>query len=631
MSSRRHRSTVACQHCRRRKVRCSLMVTGVPCIGCTQDGQECVIPPAKAPQRVSRIASPQPSPSLPAGQALHPSPSEDFRNAPQPVEVHAYPSAVNSMSQLETTDNCLRPEEERTGAEIANTVLGRSRANSRGNDQAPFYTGDTPGFGAVLDLCSPSQQPVPRHIMIPSKTATALSDQDREWLQYKGVFNLPRSDTCYELLRAYFHHVHPMMPVVDVTATLKSFPDGSQSNLLLIWSMFSVAANFVPVATWQMEGYTSRIAMKDDMHCRAKCLYHNTNEQNQTVLLQSALLLGFFHSETDMHTLPWLWTGHAISLCQTMGLHRCSASALSNYSIPDHQKKLWRRLWWTCFFRDRWLSLTMGRPLRINLNDCDTMMVSAEDMLFDLDVPSQIADMYIPSDMQMLAEPWVKMIQLSGLLGEVLTLCYQPSGPAPSLSQVKALEEEMLAFEVPDHDGQQTQLVTFSIYHLQLHYQAFLITFYRRFITKAPDDLPITQQESWQLNIRRKMDAAALQSNAILDNLAREKLIDYAGPMTPPLLVPVMHVHLLNSKSPDTLSRRLGLNKLDLCMMVLEQMQQAYPSASIFRGLFLEGIRQVGPEVPSVEQEGINISDDVIDALLDEASIVNLWESINGM
>jgi hypothetical protein len=43
MSSRRNRSAVACQACRRRKVRCTVTVTGIPCINCSQDGMECTV------------------------------------------------------------------------------------------------------------------------------------------------------------------------------------------------------------------------------------------------------------------------------------------------------------------------------------------------------------------------------------------------------------------------------------------------------------------------------------------------------------------------------------------------------------------------------------------------------------
>lgn len=113
-----------------------------------------------------------------------------------------------------------------------------------------------------------------------------------------------------------------------------------------------------------------------------------------------------------------------------------------------------------------------------------------------------------------------------------------------------------------------------------------------------------------------------------------------------------MHVHLLNCKSPDPLSRRLGLNKLELCMMVLEQMQHTHPSSSLFRGIFLAAIHHIFPsyvaqstipELASSESSlpqnvsaddpmaGITIGEDAIDALMDEVSIFNFWESFNSM
>lgn len=62
--------------------------------------------------------------------------------------------------------------------------------------------------------------------------------------------------------------------------------------------------------------------------------------------------------------------------------------------------------------------------------------------------------------------------------------------------------------------------------------RAFIITFYRPFITKPPEGLPPSRQETWQTHVRNQIDAAALQTNAILDIIAREKLLEFAGPMT---------------------------------------------------------------------------------------------------
>ncbi|KAJ6139441.1 hypothetical protein N7471_005927 [Penicillium samsonianum] len=655
MSTRRYRSAAACQNCRQRKVRCSVTVTGIPCIGCTQDGRECTVPPTKTQtireRHSRRTASVIGSPPNADSSGLIPQSSlpDAFQNAP-----HSHNTDHHELAGMRSVSNppdfSRRQEEEETGVEIATKVLGK---NSRAGE-APFYTGDSPGFGAVFDICSP-QQPATRHILLTSKTSASLSPEDKAYLQYKGVFNMPRKEICEELLRAYFHHVHPIMPVIDATTLPQLYPsgDGQPYNLILLWSIFYAAANHLPAETWKSEGFSSRKEMKESMYNRAKCLHHNGGETDNTVLLQSALLLGFYHSEADTYTQPWYWLGIAVSLCQTMGLHRFSAAVFANSPITRPQQRLWRRLWWTCFYRDRWLSLTMGRPLRINMNDCNTVPPTADDMLSDfVGLPESVTAAYVPKDLPQLAEYWVTMIQLTQLLGDTLTLCYQPFGTSPSFQQVEALERKILRFQLPENqETGQSPLATFYLYHLQLHYQAFIITFYRPFITKDPEGLPASRQDIWQTHVRNQLNMAALQTNSIVDNLANEKLLTLSAPMTPPLLVPAMHVHLLNCKSPDPVSRRLGLNKIEVCMIVLEQMQSTHPCSSVFRGIFLEAIRYIFPnyagqtilpklasessppqEVPAEDpMAGITIGEDAIDALMDEVSIFNFWESLNNM
>ncbi|UKZ45915.1 hypothetical protein TrVGV298_000109 [Trichoderma virens] len=667
MSTFRHRrSAVACQNCRRRKVRCSVQVTGIPCINCSQDSVGCVLlesnrnsrhkqspgirhnHPSHAPIQFELNRSittsrtvPQPLPQASAEQGSNSITSYAPRNSDSS-------KAVDDGGLAASTDSRGSPDDQRIGAEISSAALGQSNQAAR----APFYTGEAPGFTSVLDACSPSQ-PVARHILI-SEASISLSAQDREYLQYKGVFTLPQKSTCNELLRAYFHHVHPMMPIVDATVLLKFHETGKASewNLLLLWSMFFVAVNFVDAHVWTLEGYSSRKEMKAAMYSRAKCLYDNGGETDKVVLLQSALLMGFWHSKWDGHSQPWYWIGVAISLCQMLGLHRDPDSVKYNTSLPNHQRHLWRRLWWSCFFRDRSLSLTLGRPLRINLNDCNTPMVSSEDVLSDLaEIPTSIANGYIPDDFAQLAQYWITLIQLSKLLGDVLTLCYQPFGPNPTLRQIELLESKLLQMQIPErYAAEQSRLASFYLYHLQLHYHAILITFYCPYIAKAPEDLSPAIKNEWQAEMRNKMDSAAVRSNAIVDNIVRDKLLRFACPMTPSLLVSAMHVHLLNCKSTDALSRRLSLNKLELCMMVMEELEEVYTSASVYRGVFLEAIRQLYPNYSasaaggSSTVEGVSlpraapaddsatlpiINDDILTNLLDEASCFNFWESFS--
>lgn len=119
-----------------------------------------------------------------------------------------------------------------------------------------------------------------------------------------------------------------------------------------------------------------------------------------------------------------------------------------------------------------------------------------------------------------------------------------------------------------------------------------------------------------------------------------------------------MQTHLLDCKSDDPLSRRLGLNKLDACMLVMEEFQKTYTTASIYRGVFTRAIQQLfpdyaprasasksatsataGPIAPDLttrstsmlDDPGLDtaITDSLVDALIDEASLFEFFESLN--
>lgn len=158
-------------------------------------------------------------------------------------------------------------DEERNGIEIAAAILGKPERAG----QVPFYTSDQIGLTSALNICSP-ERTLPRHFLIPSYISTSLSDDDREYLDRKGVFTLPGNEACASLLRAYFYHVHPIMPVVEVDHFLNNFHAGrlQEQNILLVWSVFFAAVNFIPASICQHEGYECRKAMKAAMYSRAK-------------------------------------------------------------------------------------------------------------------------------------------------------------------------------------------------------------------------------------------------------------------------------------------------------------------------------------------------------------------------
>ncbi|KAJ0421225.1 fungal-specific transcription factor domain-containing protein [Aspergillus carlsbadensis] len=656
MSAKRYRSTIACHSCRSRKVRCSINATGIPCIRCAQDHAECVVGPPDEATRASRRSglirqrmrvttnSPRTRPDQP--EYCTPISSRHVTHSPAPPAAEGQDDIQN---------------EERNGLEIAAAALGTSER--AGN--VPFYTGYKTGPVSTLSLVATGGS-LPQHLLIPSSVSTPLCEEDRAYLASKGVFNLPSHEACECLLQAYFRHVHTIVPVIEADKILEFFHAGRlhEYKLLLVWSVFFVAVNFVPSSICEREGYTSRKAMKAAMYTHAKCLYNNSGERDKIVLLQASILLGFWHSEVDEHGQPWYWSGVAISLGQILGLYRDPDAARYNAAITVRQRQLWRRLWWTCFLRDRWLSLTLGRPLRIDVGDCDVPMPSVADMLYDFqDVPVLASAGFIPDDLPLLAGYWVRLIDLTRLLGSVLSINCKARNPMASSEQIDVLEAEIVGSK-PDYDDcAASPGARFYLHHLQLHYEALVITLYRPYLTDISDDLPASQIQ-WRRSIWHKADAAASQTNDILESLARENILDHALPMTPPLLIPAMQVHLLHCRTGNALSKRLRLNKLNACMMVMEEFQKVYIVASIYRAIFAKAIQMLCPETlpgtrnenqgpssageastvpggqqPVLEQHvspasgqvpapGPDLTD-MVDALMDESLPFHFWEAWN--
>jgi hypothetical protein len=85
-----------------------------------------------------------------------------------------------------------------------------------------------------------------------------------------------------------------------------------------------------------------------------------------------------------------------------------------------------------------------------------------------------------------------------------------------------------------------------------------------------------------------------------------------------------MNTHLLETKSYDVLTSQIGLNKLNLCMMVLSNIQATYSSATFIRGLFLEAIETLNAR-RTVEASSIY---DDIDSGIGSTGIQNFGDDI---
>ena len=170
----------------------------------------------------------------------------------------------------------------------------------------------------------------------------------------------------------------------------------------------------------------------------------NGYEDDKITLIQSALLLGFWYSDLQDRAQSWHWTGVAISLAQAMGLHRDPDSRQLNDTISTRRRRLWRNIWWNCYFRDRWLSFGYGRPLRVNADDCDVPLPVMHECMLDCAKPSAASwSKFVPSDLEDMAPCWMSLLNMSEVLGEILTWNYQPRRLKPNPPDVERLEHRI--------------------------------------------------------------------------------------------------------------------------------------------------------------------------------------------
>ncbi|KAL4955320.1 hypothetical protein BDW69DRAFT_204641 [Aspergillus filifer] len=164
----------------------------------------------------------------------------------------------------------------------------------------------------------------------------------------------PRRYTAFgpALVKVYFQIVHPLFPILDKGVFLEKYARSYREFappllaavylVALDWRLFDRAltkATRVP-DTALLEDLATR-AMSDDMK-RAKLS-----------TLQAGLLL-LLRVRSSSSTLP----AQLLALGKTLGIH----VDCSDWSVPEWEKSLRRRLAWALYTHDKWGAIVHGRP-----------------------------------------------------------------------------------------------------------------------------------------------------------------------------------------------------------------------------------------------------------------------------
>ncbi len=245
------------------------------------------------------------------------------------------------------------------------------------------------------------------------------------------------------------------------------------------------------------------------------------------------LLLGYWYANTHDRADSWHWVGVAISLSQTLGLHRDPGRSHISFA----QRRLWRRIWWCCFHRDRYIALGMGRPSRIVLEDCDVPALAIDDLVSHSSTPGlSPAAVATIQRCDQLAPLFLDMLKLSHILGAVLASQYRPVQTQSSAEMLQQHDLQLQSWSLnldpvcrvhPIDSASETWAEHVLRAFLHITYHVVVITRYRPLIFQDPSH-PETIQASktaWD-----KCLSSASTAFDTLRRMAEDDLVRYLPP-----------------------------------------------------------------------------------------------------
>ncbi|KAF2019135.1 cutinase transcription factor 1 alpha [Aaosphaeria arxii CBS 175.79] len=687
----KRRASKACQCCRARKVRCNVTEHGAPCTNCRLDEVECIVSESRRKKKWTKDDEQQNETSqgsassanrklasretLDSVQSLNPASASrrSHEAEPRPDE-HVPHSIYQSHPRIGSISNL---------SELQRRLSINSQSNGLSTSMpfAPFGA-DNPFNYSQNAAPRQSAPELPSYIKpLPAR----IGADEIAYLEKKGALSLPKGTLRSEMLRAYVEFVHPYMPLLDLYdfLTIIDRPDGSlgKVSLILFQAVMFAGSAFVDMRYLRAAGYVTRKEARKDFFTKTRVSYnyfgracffltflfsslkppssplfwgivglwispertflfwkstwHATSrgllydfdyDSDRVSLVQALLLLTYYYETPDDQKDTWHWMGVATSVAHTIGLHRNP----DNTNMDTKRVKLWKRIWWSTYMRDRLIALGMRRPTRIKTEDFDVPMLTLDDFEIttlpdsinglpsdcriakDLDMQRQLAVMCIEKAKlclcisHVLSKQYCVLNNNQGLLNDRTTMMLLPKKLDPETSEVKACDAELQKWvqELPQ-DAKYSDNLTGEA-ALDLHRALLHMVFFTTLSAlHRPQVLPSTQGGAMPspsskagsdlLDVsRRNVRRAAAAITSIAQRLDQQDLVKYLPTTGVTVLLPAIIIHLLDIKAPEEDTRRVSLRGFCQCMAVMGKLRDLYAAADYSTAFLEAAIRKAG-------------------------------------
>ncbi|KAI0967427.1 fungal-specific transcription factor domain-containing protein [Xylaria arbuscula] len=675
----KRRAARACVSCRARKVRCDV-VEGAPCGNCRWDGVECVVQESRrrkkglfntnsttshianngaphhqhteahllkakttpSPIAIASAASVQPlhhPAELSQNSALNVTASKLGVNGHDRVDVHAAslpcqrPSLIPSLQQYENGQGSrypsIFPQPPRGNSLNSGASAGTdSSVEAVKKAQFPKPTGNIDVFSQGYGFIRP----------LPSK----LAPEDVDYLRAKGALSVPSFAFQRVLLGAYAEYVHPYMPLLDLNDFLCTVDthDGSrgQTSLFLYQAVMFCATAFVSNTALKEAGFASRKLARRAFFYKARLLYDFDYESDRLLLVQGLLLMTYWYETPDDQKDTWHWMGVAISLGHTIGLHRNPA----NTNMSPQRRKLWKRIWWSCFMRDRLIALGMRRPTRIKDEDFDVPMLTEEDfdyeplpdnvqvvgpectLLRDVTMQRELAQMCIAKAKLSLCVSHMLKTQYSVLVCTKThpesttqsTMMLLPNKRLDNMENIVQCDRELTkwAEALPDsckyrplssldiQNGRGVIALQRNLLHM-VYFTTVSALHRPLFLPSSPREFQQTPSSVQQQISRIRVCSSAVQITRMVAELSALHLERFLPTTGVTVILPAMIIHMIEMKNPSQVVQLAANKGFQQCMRVMTRLRDTY-SAADYAVAFVDAAMRKGLQVNQTQSPG---------------------------
>ncbi|EAU37205.1 cutinase transcription factor 1 alpha [Aspergillus terreus NIH2624] len=437
MSFRRQRASRACETCHARKVRCDAASLGVPCTNCVAFSIECKIP---TPKRKKNQNKSKETSGSEAGSERPPTKQEEEAPAADGKNAFGYRSnrmAVDGMPVTTLSDQQVAEQasQNNTYAQFMKPKFARAPIKEAGEGRLPGRVVESVAPGAGSPWNDRCRALPPFHIRGSRSRLTDLDNLELDILHQRGAFLLPPKPLCDELVEAYFKWVAPVVPIVNRSRFMRHYRDPKNPPSLLLLQAILLAGSRVCTNPQLMDANGSTTPAAMTFYKRAKALYDANYEDDRVTIVQALVLLGWYwEGPEDVTKNVFYWTRVAMVVAQGSGMHRSVES--SQLSKPD--KRLWKRIWWTLFTRDRSVAVALGRPIGINTDDSDVGMLTEDDFIED---EIDIAAEYPPDPVHV--QFFLQYVKLCEIMGLVLSQQYSVASKSRRMNAMDLTHSDM--------------------------------------------------------------------------------------------------------------------------------------------------------------------------------------------